>query len=368
MASVQDQGDGRTRFLAAQASFLRSAAACPARQSLVEQAIRDARQQAELVWTRRRDTETESSGKPVEVATSSVAAVPAKKFIPHIPRPAKRCSAPSKVHVLGLGHLGHANKAAERGQDAHSQGSTEETNRRSRDREKGKRKRSNDREVISCAATISPAGQGASHKERAFGCGIKRQRVENQNRGMQKSRKGGAWQVLGGAGRVAGDMRSGDKAGRREFQAQGGDSGGNQENETAGGEGGRKGWSKSSAGCEAIQATQVSEKPAKRAGKRKRRLERNERRRLERDCKSRLNVLMMRKWKPAPEAPKLVLYTSIPSSSPEAFCARVELVPLQRFFEGSERATKNEAEQSAAEEAMAFLESQEDAAAPAGAS
>ena len=85
------------------------------------------------------------------------------------------------------------------------------------------------------------------------------------------------------------------------------------------------------------------------------------------DCKSRLNVLMMRKWKPPPEAPKLVLYTSIPASSPEAFCALVELVPLQRTFEGSERASQNEAEQSAAEMAMTFLESQQDAAVPAGA-
>jgi len=81
-------------------------------------------------------------------------------------------------------------------------------------------------------------------------------------------------------------------------------------------------------------------------------------------------MMMMRKWKPCPDAPKLLLYSVLSPASPKSFRVRVDLVPLQLSFEGGECAKKNDAEQAAAAIALEHLEKEQaelDAASPAAA-
>jgi hypothetical protein len=206
------EGEQEQRLLAAQTSFLALAASCPARQRLLEQAVKDTRQLAHLVWASRGERGGQRACQPDEATSSGdrqreqcgaavvhtsgdprgrvpSAAVPAlaRKFIPRIPVRPVPSRRPSSLAGEGGGEQSgeHLQASGER--------SASRADERLKGRKEGRKRRLDDMRVDLCASadgkTSSPQ-ESVRPKESATGSGRSKRQCVQSRQGGARGRRG----------------------------------------------------------------------------------------------------------------------------------------------------------------------------------
>jgi hypothetical protein len=213
------EGEQEQRLLAAQTSFLALAASCPARQRLLEQAVKDTRQLAHLVWARRGERGGQCACQPDEATSSGdrqreqcgaavvhtsgdprggvpSGAVPAlaRKFIPRIPVRSVPSKRPSSLAGEGGGE--------QRGEHLQATGerSASRADEGLKGRKEGRKRRLDDLGVDLCASadgkTSSPQ-ESLRPKDSATGSGRSKRQCVQSRQGEARGRRGAGQQAPG---------------------------------------------------------------------------------------------------------------------------------------------------------------------------